>query len=197
MRSRKSILSETRQGEILDAARRVFARRGFSDGIVDEIAVEAGMAKGTIYLYFKSKKDIYRAVLDHDMKKLKARTIEQMERAHGLKSKIHAFVLVRMRNADENREFFRIMDAGEGSLTLTRSQYRDYLAAPVSMLTDALNHAVERGSIRPVAAERVAWMIADMTRGAIQRRLLGGELDSLEEEATFIADFVMRACHAG
>ena len=63
MKSKQKLVSEFRRAEIVDAARSVFARRGFARGIMDEIAKEAGIAKGTIYLYFRSKTEVYKAVL--------------------------------------------------------------------------------------------------------------------------------------
>ncbi len=57
----------TRQ-KILDAALQHFSRRGFFETGVDEIARAAGVAKGTVYLYFKDKPDIYIAAIDEHFK---------------------------------------------------------------------------------------------------------------------------------
>ena len=51
-----------RREEILDAARRVFASRGFRGTTIADIADEAGIALGTIYLYFPSKEDLFVAL---------------------------------------------------------------------------------------------------------------------------------------
>ena len=51
-------LSSQREQEILDAAVRVFSRKGFNGATTKEIASEAGVAEGTIFRYFKTKKDI-------------------------------------------------------------------------------------------------------------------------------------------
>jgi AcrR family transcriptional regulator len=48
-----------RRGEILTAARSVFAERGYASATLDEIAARADFAKGTIYNYFKSKEEIF------------------------------------------------------------------------------------------------------------------------------------------
>jgi len=50
---------EERPEEILDAALRVFARRGLHKTNLEEVAKEAGISKGTIYLYFKNKEDLF------------------------------------------------------------------------------------------------------------------------------------------
>jgi TetR/AcrR family transcriptional regulator of autoinduction and epiphytic fitness len=193
MKTKRQIVSEFRRTEIVGAARSVFARRGFANGIMDEIAQEAGIAKGTIYLYFRSKTEIYKAVFDHDMKALKQSTLDRVDAARNLREKIKAFTLVRLENAEARKEFFRIMDAEQGNLSITRTQYRNWLREPVLRLAVEIDDAARRGEIRHVPAEKAAWCIADMTRGAIQRRLLGHSDCSLSEESEFLSSFVWAA----
>ncbi|MGA2961367.1 MAG: TetR/AcrR family transcriptional regulator [Candidatus Korobacteraceae bacterium] len=193
MSTKQQVVSDFRRTEIIDAARSVFARKGFVRGIMDEIAEEAGIAKGTIYLYFRSKKEIYRAVLHHDMEFLTKDTLERIDAANNLKDKIRAFTLARLENAEVRKEFFRIMDTESGSLSLTRGQYRDWLREPVLRLTSAIEDASRRGEIRPVSSEQVAWVVADMTRGTIQRRLLGQSDTLPSEDSEFLLSFIWAA----
>lgn len=51
-----------RSVEIVDVATALFAEQGFSATRLDEVARRAGVAKGTVYLYFDTKEDLYRAV---------------------------------------------------------------------------------------------------------------------------------------
>ena len=157
---------------------------------MDEIAKEAGVAKGTLYLYFRSKTEIYKAVLDHDMRSLKESTLEHLDAAKGLRDKIRAFALARLERAEANKEFFRIMDSEGGALSYTRSQYRDWLREPVLRLATAISKAVEQGKIRRVDPEKTAWLIVDMTRGTIQRRLLAQSETRTAAEADFLLDFI-------
>jgi AcrR family transcriptional regulator len=53
---------ETRKAQIIAAAARVFAQKGFTGAVVAEIATEAGIGKGTVYEYFDSKEDLFFAV---------------------------------------------------------------------------------------------------------------------------------------
>lgn len=55
--------SEDRPREICAAALEVFAEKGFAAARLDEIASRAGVSKGTLYLYFKDKEDLFRAVV--------------------------------------------------------------------------------------------------------------------------------------
>ncbi|MGA2807819.1 MAG: helix-turn-helix domain-containing protein [Terracidiphilus sp.] len=193
MKTKKKVVSEFRRSEIIDAARSVFARRGFEHGIIDEIASEAGIAKGTVYLYFRSKTEIYKAVLDHDMKTLKKDTLDRIEAAATLKDKIAAFTLARLESTEARKDFFRIMDSESGGLALTRSQYHSWLREPVLRLAAAIEEAARRGEIRRVPAEKTAWLIADMTRGTIQRRLIGKTETAPRADSEFLSDFIWSA----
>lgn len=53
---------QARPGEILDAALAVFAEKGFAAARMEDIAVKAGVTKGTIYLYFPSKEEVFKSL---------------------------------------------------------------------------------------------------------------------------------------
>lgn len=56
---------ETRRQQLLDAAIRVFARKGYLETSIDDIITEAEVARGTFYLYFPGKKEVFLAIIDH------------------------------------------------------------------------------------------------------------------------------------
>jgi AcrR family transcriptional regulator len=59
--------SEDRPREICAAALEVFAEKGFAAAKLDEIARRAGVSKGTLYLYFKDKEELFRAVVRNNV----------------------------------------------------------------------------------------------------------------------------------
>lgn len=73
--------SEARPGEIVEAALDLFVEKGFSATKMDEIARRAGVTKGTVYLYFPSKEDLFRAVVE-DMMGPNIETGERMLAEH-------------------------------------------------------------------------------------------------------------------
>jgi len=76
VRERRGREEQTRFGEILLAAEKVFAERGYYQARMDDIAETAELSKGTLYYYFKSKDEIYLHLLDREAKKIR----EEMER---------------------------------------------------------------------------------------------------------------------
>ena len=65
----RAVVADKREA-ILRAAVKVFARKGFFNSKVADIAREAGIADGTVYLYFKSKDEILHSVFDRAMENL-------------------------------------------------------------------------------------------------------------------------------
>ena len=66
-----------REGEIIDAAEKVFGQKGFDDASMDEIALEAQFTKRTLYLYFENKEELFFAAALKGFKKL----FEYLEKA--------------------------------------------------------------------------------------------------------------------
>ncbi|MBX6365040.1 MAG: TetR/AcrR family transcriptional regulator [Gemmatimonadetes bacterium] len=58
---------DARPGEIIQAALALFVERGFAATRVEEIAARAGVTKGTVYLYFDSKEDLFRAAVEESL----------------------------------------------------------------------------------------------------------------------------------
>ncbi len=58
---------EARPAEIMAAALDVFVERGFAATKLDDVAARAGVSKGTLYLYFSSKEELFKAVIQQDI----------------------------------------------------------------------------------------------------------------------------------
>ena len=62
-------LSKTRQ-KLVDVARQLFAKQGFDDTTMNDIAQASGKGRRTLYTYFKNKEEIYYAVIEAEMERL-------------------------------------------------------------------------------------------------------------------------------
>ena len=68
---------EDRPGEILDAALALFTEKGYTSARIDDVALRAGVSKGTVYLYFESKEALFKAMV-------RKKVLPQMEKAEQL-----------------------------------------------------------------------------------------------------------------
>jgi AcrR family transcriptional regulator len=193
-RSKKQVVSEFRQSEIITAARQVFAEKGYIATTVDEIATRAGLAKGTIYVYFESKEQIYNAVLENDLETLRSLTLERIAAAEGVRAKIAAYVNTRFAYCEERRDFFRIMHIEpSGSPVMSKAKAREWLKDPVRQLTKGIEAGIASREVANWPAETLAWTVADLTSGALQRRLLTTPTRTAREDADFVLDFIFAA----
>lgn len=191
IKTKKQVVSEFRQSEIIEAARKVFAEKGYIAATVDEIAALAALAKGTIYVYFDSKEQIYNAVLENDLDALRALTLEKIAAAETAKEKISAYVNARFKYCEERRDFFRIMYIEpSGSPVLSKAKAREWLREPVRQLTAAIENAITEKQIHPWPAETLAWTVADLTSGALQRRLSATPTTTARQDADFLIKFI-------
>ena len=69
---KKSIKRLNKKEDIIKAAAKLFSEKSFHDVKMDEIAEELGIAKGTIYLYFKSKEKLYLEILEESYESIEA-----------------------------------------------------------------------------------------------------------------------------
>ena len=81
-----------KRDRILDAAERVFARRGFYNARVADIARDAGVADGTIYLYFKSKDDLLISLFESRMERLNGELREAVATGTDAPDRIQRFL---------------------------------------------------------------------------------------------------------
>ncbi len=188
-RTKKEIVTEFRTAEILEAAYRVFAERGFDEATMAEIARAAGVAKGTLYLYYPSKQEIYEAALRQSAVEVDARTKAALERAAGVDGKIRAFIETKLRFFEEHRDFFRLTERAYGYPARHASQHArlvdELRLGQVKLLDQILQQAVRRKAVRPVRTEAAAFAIFDLTRSIVTQRLRGASRATLDDDIAF------------
>ena len=196
-KTKKDVVSEFRHSALLDAARHVFGRRGFADASVDEIARRAGVAKGTVYLYYRSKRALYWASLREGLVALSDEIRGKVEEGVSLRDKIEAFVATKVSYFEAHRDFVQIYYAelsnAAANPCVSRRDFKDISLKQVRILKDAVHGAVKRREIPPVAEEPAAYAILDLTRGVITRRLMGSSGARPEKEIDFVVDVAWKA----
>src|SRR5215471_17249445 len=96
MKTKKDVVTEFRTSGILEAARKVFAGKGFHEAKVEDIAEAAGVAKGTVYLYYQSKRDLYFAALKFGIAEMYALLIEELKGFSTPEEKLKALISVKL-----------------------------------------------------------------------------------------------------
>jgi AcrR family transcriptional regulator len=195
-RTRTDVITEFRTAEILRAARRVFAQKGYERAAIEDIAHAAGVAKGTVYLYYRSKQDVYWAALKQGMIELHESTQQAVQAAATLEDKIRAFVSTKLAYFEEHRDFFNIYYSEFGNALGRQAQFQkhfeDLYLEQVRTLNGDLQHAVRRRLVRSIRTEALAFALFDITRSLITQRLRGWSKSTIDEDATFVVDLLWK-----
>jgi AcrR family transcriptional regulator len=169
---------EARPLELLEAALALFVEKGFAATRTEEVARRAGVSKGTLYLYYPSKEELFKAVVRHNLSSLIAEGEELASQFVGSSSEllsllmhtwwqrvgstpaagIHKIVLAEVRNFPELAQF-----------------YTDEVIVPADRLFSVtVQRGVDRGEFRAMPTHEVAMMLmAPLIFMAVHRHSFG------------------------
>ena len=165
-----------RADEILQAARHIFAAEGFERATIQRVAETAGIAKGTVYLYYRSKEELYWATMRHGLEELHRQSAAAIAAAPTTAARLRAFVATRLRYLDDNRDFFGIYFSVLGQ---TRSgspapELEALYLTQVDVLEGLIAEGMAAGELRADLRPRTtAFAILDLTRSLVGQRVRG------------------------
>ena len=191
-RPRDRALRGRRREEILCAATRLFAASGYSadlQGVADGL----GVAKGTLYRYFPSKRAMFLAAVDRGMSEMGAAVDAAFESATDPLDRLRRAIGAYLRFFREHPELCEL-------LILERAKFRDR-RTPTYFRHRAANAArwerfyaglVRRGVLRPFPVELMRGVIGDLVYGTMFTNFFAGRDRSPEEQSREIIDVVFR-----
>jgi AcrR family transcriptional regulator len=168
--SPRSDVSEERKSQILEAAIAVFARLGFRTARMDDIAEQAGLSKGALYLYYKSKDAIIGALLKYffaqEFKRLQVFVEADREEAVAeqlmtLTRQLAEAMQWMSRLMSVAFEFYAIAGRDKEVRQFLKGYFQDYR----TLLARLIQRGIERGEFRAVDAEATAITLAALYEG--------------------------------
>ncbi len=165
---------QARPGEILDAALKVFAEKGFAAARMEDIAGRAGVTKGTIYLYFESKEAVFKALVREavgsTLGSVSADAAAFEGPARG-KLRLVLTAMARMLIESDKVVLPKIVIAESANFPWLPQFYRfEVIERGLGLLTSLIERGVARGEFRDLPAAHVARLcIAPVLLAAIWR----------------------------
>lgn len=196
-RSKEEVVQEFRIRSIQDATMRVISRKGMAAATMQEIAEEAGVAKGTIYLYFRDRDELVEKTFESAMQELMNQIDEALGRKVPFEQRMRAVTEAQLAFFAKNREFFRLylsMRLPEGNPHQQRRQkkycqpqYRNR----VEKLATVLEEAMDSGEIRRVDAFRLALFIIEGSTAILIERLTEDDSPPNEADVDLISGLIL------
>ena len=85
-----------KRAQILEGAKRCFLQMGFEAASMSEISTESGVSKGTLYVYFKDKADLFAALVDREKSAIMGTAQRELERPGAIRECLHRFGMTLM-----------------------------------------------------------------------------------------------------
>ena len=152
--------------QIIEAAVKVFAKKGFYNAKVSEIAREASVADGTIYLYFKNKDDILISLFEEKMQMLILRVEEAISKVDDPLDKVRAFVAQHLFMIEEHKHLAEVMqiELRQSSKFMRRYvpvKFLEYLDIVGKIIADGKKAGAIRSDVMPAIAKRALFGALD------------------------------------
>jgi len=194
-RVRSDAERQAKERAILDAALDVFAESGFAPARLEEVAARAGVAKGTIYLYFPSKQALFEALIRTGIgEPIEAAGAE----AAALDLPFEAVVrglFARMRHqilATRRKEIIRLVIAESGRFPeLAEFYYREVVARGMALLRAAAERAVAQGELSSDELARFPQLVVAPGLVAFLWATLFERFETLDAEAMLEAHLAL------
>lgn len=153
---------------IIEAATKVFAKKGFFKAKVSEIAKEAQVADGTIYLYFENKDSVLISLFEEQMKLVIDNMISRISRADDPVKKLELFALTHLQLVEDNKSMAEIIQV---ELRQSSKFMKEYKNEKFAQYLDLIAEIVREGQEKGVFKEDVIPGIA--------KRAFFGALDEM------------------
>ncbi len=185
-----------RRADILQAAERVFATKGFHAASIEEIAHTAEYGTGTVYLYFKDKQSLYIELFEHKMRELSTFIHDRVRGTPHPLDGLRRLIAARLEYFEHNRAFFQVyaregLDSDLGREARWQGVRRSF-ASNLALVTRLIvagqkRHLLRRGDARQLAVA-LSGMMIQLTRDWLRQ----GEVQPLTEQVDFVLELFLR-----
>lgn len=168
-------LSHTRRNQILDAATKVFAEKGFHPTTIKDIAREAGLADGTIYIYFENKPALLLGIMD----RLTTAALQDVDTTSLAGMDLHEFIRTYIQHPltvfeSSNFELFKVVVSEILVNQEMRERYYQQIFAPTINLGEQFfRQWAAHHDLDPIHAKLLMHAISSMIMGLIVQRIMG------------------------
>ncbi len=151
---------------IIQAATRVFARKGFFQAKVSEIAREAGVADGTIYLYFENKDDILISLFEEQMRVVLQNMRDQLAAQEDAVRKLERFALCHLQLIEQNKDMAEIIQvelrqSGKFMKSYKNEQFAEYLDLIADIVREGQRDGLFKKDVLPDLIKRALFGALD------------------------------------
>lgn len=168
-----------KRAQILDGAKRCFLSLGFEAASMNDITSEAGVSKGTLYVYFEDKADLFAALIDREKSAVMSAAQHQLEAGGSIPDALHRFgtyVTTRLTSEEVIRAQRMVLGVAERMPEIAQRFFTGDSFSAHHILKDWLDHRVAASELAIEDTDLASRQFLELSMASIYKRRLFGNL---------------------
>lgn len=172
---------------IIEAARQVFAKYGYKKTTMDDIAIGAQKGKSSIYYYFKSKEEIFEAVVETESHLLFDDILRKISHPIAAKEKFRLYVFTRLNKVRELSNFYDVLENNFISpMEFIEDLQAKYHQREIGILQEILSEGVKKREFNIQDTEIAAIALVTAIKGLETPLIIRGAKKNLERQIDYV-----------
>lgn len=164
----QEVLADFRRNEILNAAVELIITQGRNSLTMERVAEQAGVAKGTVYLYFKDKKELIEGLLELLVKDFTATMINALKTEKGVSNKLYKLFTIAKEESRRYSELLILIHRTFGDIDKCNEEGTSKYEALYMAMLEMLEEEKQKGAIETeISNENIAHAFLSMLRGSV------------------------------
>jgi len=189
--NRRKLRQKNHAVQILEAGEKLFAKKGFYPTTMEEVARAAGLAKGTIYLHFDDKRNLFFSIIEKKLDILLEKIEKEMRKDEFPSQRIKLAIGIHLRFLEENRDFFKIMQTLPESLKQEmerklKGRVIEKQSRYVEILDQLIRKGIRNQEIKPLDSRKLAVILVGMMHSLTIYWISRKEKGSLSQDDSLV-----------
>ena len=168
---------------IILIAQNTFRKYGFKKTTMDEIAFAAGKTKSTMYYYFESKEEVFKAVVEKEVAQLRSEIQEEVNGKSSSQKKLQAYIFTRMKGFRKLGNFYELLkDEFISNLEFAEKIRTVYDRNETEVLTQIIQEGIDNKEFKNLNARLTARTIVIAMKGLEAPALIETNMDAFMKE---------------
>lgn len=189
--NRRKLRQKNHAVQILEAGEKLFAKKGFYPTTMEEVARAAGLAKGTIYLHFDDKRNLFFSIIEKKLDILLEKIEKEMRKDEFPSQRIKLAIGIHLKFLEENRDFFKIMQTLPESLKQEmerklKGRVIEKQSRYVEILDQLIRKGIRNQEIKPLDSRKLAVILVGMMHSLTIYWISRKEKGSLSQDDSLV-----------
>lgn len=177
---------------IFQSAIEIFSKAGYNGATMDDIAVNAGVAKGTLYYHFKSKEEIFNYIITNGLEMMRVAVEDAVKAEENILLKIRTMCKFQLELIYENKDFFKVIMSQVWGQELRQVELRKCIEEYLKTIEKFLQEGMDNGVLKNSDSNFMAYTFFGTLFSAAIYELINAENTDIDMVIDNLMNFIFK-----